>query len=190
MPEDRDQAFIMNDGFMMTLYRMVRPQQVEFGPEYPDLAGLTFNAWELDRQLLTELDRSTWREVAEEIATELTDEVIEQAVFQLPLEIYEMNGAELEEALRARRDNLHEAWDELYRMMSDKVDVRTTNADEEIVIAHNWDELRRLILDRVRASKGTGLGDRLPEAGGARPAAGWTAEHVAALRDIRTLIES
>ncbi|MBI4471050.1 MAG: PH domain-containing protein [Acidobacteria bacterium] len=43
----------------------------------------------------------------------------------------------------------------------------------------NAQEIRNLVLSRVRGSRSAGLGDDAPQA------AGWTAEHVAALREIR-----
>ena len=46
----------------------------------------------------------------------------------------------------------------------------------------NPDEIRDLILDRVRRSKTAGLGDEPPTRG--VPAAGWNSEHIQALREI------
>ena len=46
----------------------------------------------------------------------------------------------------------------------------------------NPQEIRQLIMDRVRASKGGGLGEHPHEEAGTQ--AGWTREHVAVLREI------
>ncbi|UCD24964.1 MAG: hypothetical protein JSW51_03310, partial [Gemmatimonadota bacterium] len=64
IPEDRDQAFVDYDGVVNWFLRRPRPQQITFGPSYPNLTGLTFNGWELDRELLAELDRPVWDSVA------------------------------------------------------------------------------------------------------------------------------
>ena len=52
----------------------------------------------------------------------------------------------------------------------------------------NPQEIRELIMDRVRASKGGGLGEHPHEEAG--PRAGWTPEHVAVLREILTEVRA
>ena len=64
----------------------------------------------------------------------LTDDVIEDAVRQLPPEIHALGGEELARALRVRRDHLDEAWHEFYRLLAGKVDIRATSADEVLVV--------------------------------------------------------
>jgi len=136
IPEDRDQAFIMNDGFMMWAYRLMAPQQIRFGPKYPSLIGLTFNAWELDRQILPELDESVWTEVAAEIQVALTDVVIEDAVRRLPDPHFELVGEFLETSLKSRRDHLAEVAHDYYRMTSRQPEIKGTDRDEHAVFEH------------------------------------------------------
>ena len=136
IPEDRDQAFIMNDGFMMTLFRLVRPQQVKFGPSYPSLVGLTFNGWELDRQILVELDEPVWREVAEEIQRELTNAVIQDAVRRLPDPHYTLRGQFLATALESRRELLVEEGLAFYRLISKQAEIRLTDRAEHALFEH------------------------------------------------------
>ncbi len=49
----------------------------------------------------------------------------------------------------------------------------------------NPQEIRELIMERVRASKGAGLGEELKDRSG-----GWTPEHVAVLREILSIARS
>ncbi len=135
--EDRDQAFVHNDGFLMSVYRMVVPQQVAtFGPKYPRLLSLTFNGWEIDRRLLGELEEPVWAEVAAEVQSELTDAVIENAVRQLPPEHYALRGAFLERSLKARRDALPAKALDYYRMLSRQPEITATDRDELAVFEH------------------------------------------------------
>lgn len=136
IPEDRDQAFILNDGFMMSIFRLIRPQQVKYGPDYPSTVGLTFNAWELDRQLLVELDESEWREVAEEVRRELTDRVIEDAVRRLPEPHYRLRGAFLERSLKSRRDGLVDEALDYHRLISRQAEIKATDRDEHAIFEH------------------------------------------------------
>ena len=137
IPEDRDQAFIKNDGFVMTMYRLAVPQAVEFGPDYPSLLGLTWNGWELDRQILVELDEPEWVEVAEEIRDELTDEVIDAAVRRLPPDHYDLVGEFLETSLKSRRDRLVPEAVDYFRMISHRAEIKATDRDEIAVFEHH-----------------------------------------------------
>jgi len=154
IPEDRDQAFVRNDGFMMTLYRMARPQQVAFGPEYPDIAGLTFNGWEVDRQVLAPLDGREWTAVAHEITSELTDDVIADAVRRLPDAHYTLVGPFLERSLRARRNGLVEQADAYFRLLSREADVTLTDRDERAVLEHLPSGDLRLTVRDIGAGEG------------------------------------
>lgn len=146
IPEDRDQAFIYNDGVMMWLYRRVEPRMVRFGPEYPELYGLTFNGWEIDRQFLSELDEEAWVEVAEELREDITDEVIERAVRRLPSTHYDLRGPWIVESLKSRRNALTDAALRYYRMISVEVEVTGTDRDEISVFEHHADGSMTLTL--------------------------------------------
>ena len=136
IPEDRDQVFINFDGFTMWVVRRMRPIQIGFGERYPSIVGLTFNGWEVDRELLAELNRRTWDSVAAVIQRELTDEVIEAAVRRFPPHAYRTTGERITRSLKARRDKLPEAADAYYRLIAKQVDIYATDVDEFAEIEH------------------------------------------------------
>lgn len=155
IPEDRDQAFVRNDGLLMSAYRMFQPQQVAFGPEYPDLAGLTFNGWEVDREVLSELDEPAWVEAAEEVRAALTDERIDDAVSRLPDAHEELVGDFLARSLKARRDGLVEQARLYFALLAREVDVKATDRGEHAAFEHLASGDMRLtlrFLDGPRAS--------------------------------------
>ncbi len=134
IPRDRDQVFADFDGVATTIAGLYVPQLVRFGPEYPDLTRLHWNARDIDRWFLAELDRNAWDEVGREVHRALTDAAIEDAVRRLPPEIHRLHGAELAATLRSRRDALPDAWSTLYGLMSGEGDLRATDADEAVRI--------------------------------------------------------
>ena len=136
IPEDRDQAFIHYGGVAMMLVRRTLPRAIQFGDTYPDLRGLTMTGWDLDRQFLAGLDRPAWDEVVEEFRTELPDPVIEEAVRRLPEPYYELVGASLDEALKARRDALPEFVDRYYELITPQVEIQATDEDEYVSAEH------------------------------------------------------
>lgn len=130
IPRDRDQAFVHFDGILKGLARHHEPRLVTFAGEFPDIEGLTRNAWDIDRNLLVGLDRATWDAVVQEVISAITDGVIAEAVGNMPREHYALMGAEMEASLRRRRDALPEAADEMYEIVFGYADIHGTDEDE------------------------------------------------------------
>jgi len=130
IPEDRDQAFARYEGLLVRAVAGYIPQLRTFGPKYDRILGLTYNGREQDRWLLPELSRDAWREIAEEMKGQVTDEVIERAARRMPPEWYAIDGVRLVAALKRRRDTLVEEADRFYRHLAGQVDVQGTNAHE------------------------------------------------------------
>ena len=132
LPEDRDQAFSRYEGLIVSLGRDRDPRFQDFGPKYLALSGLTNNGREQDRQLLAEVPREKYLEIAKDLQARLTDDVIEQAAKRLPAEWYAVDGPRLTKALRARRDTLPSLAEKFYLFLADKPDVYLTDQPELI----------------------------------------------------------
>ena len=153
VPRDRDQAFVQFDGFLKGFARRYDRRLVRFGEEYPDIKALTRNAWDIDRNLLVGLDRATWDATVEEVKTEITDEVISEAVLRMPREHYAILGPDLDAALRNRRDNLVEAAGDLYKIVFEWSDIHGTDEDEFATIDRLDDGAVHVVLQE-RGSNG------------------------------------
>ena len=136
VPEDRDQAFIHYGGVAMMLIRGVFPRVIQFKDTYPSLEGLTTSGWELDRELLAELDKAAWDEVVKEFRAELTDPVIEDAVRRLPAPYYAFVGQYIEETLKGRRDALPDYVTRYYELITREVEIQATDEDEYARLEH------------------------------------------------------
>lgn len=139
VPEDRDQAFARFDGAFLSLGRMAAPQLVNYGDDYPNMVGLTWNGRESDRWFLIQLEKPVWDSVAAAVQARLTDEVIDAAVAGMPVEYQAIDGDRLRRALRARRDKLIEATDRFYRVLVGEVDLHATEAAEFVTIDRHTD---------------------------------------------------
>ncbi|NIM91711.1 MAG: hypothetical protein GTO17_12285 [Candidatus Aminicenantes bacterium] len=145
LPEDRDQAFCRYDGLFLSIVRYTFPYILNFGEKYSGIEGMTFGGWDLDRYLLTELEKSDWQTVATNLKTRLTDSVIEKAIQLLPPEYYVLDSARLESDLKKRRDRLLEVADRYYHHLAREVDIHMTDKEElaEVVqIDNNTAEVR------------------------------------------------
>ncbi|KPJ83668.1 MAG: hypothetical protein AMS18_17380, partial [Gemmatimonas sp. SG8_17] len=136
IPEDRDQAFVHFDGFVNWITRLPRPQQIKFEAGFPNIVGLTFNGWEVDRELLAELEKPTWDSLVAAVALELTDSVIDAAVRRLPPAHSRLSGDHLSQALKSRRDRLATAADSYYHLISSSVDIKATDLAERAELEH------------------------------------------------------
>ena len=130
IPEDRDQAFSRFEGLVLTMARPRQPRFVVFGPEYPGIVGLSFNGWDQDRRLLTELEQPVWNEIAADLKARVTDAVIDEAVRRMPEEYYRRDGARLAHALKARRDALPAEATRFYRHLAREAYVEGTDQAE------------------------------------------------------------
>jgi len=130
VPRDRDHAFSRQDGVFSWLVSKAVPRITGFGPEYPEIKNLSMSGRPLDRRLLSGIGRGEWDAVADDVQQKLTDQVISEAVRQMPPAMYEKEGARLESELRMRRDLLKKASTELYMLYAEDVDVHASNKPE------------------------------------------------------------
>ncbi len=134
LPEDRDQAFVRFDGALLGLARQYAPFLLNFGDDLPNASSFVWNGRDLDRTFLVELEWSVWDSVATDLAARMTDSVIDAAARALPAEYYAIDGPRLAQALKSRRDQLHRAARDYYRLLAAEVDVHATDASETVVV--------------------------------------------------------
>ena len=134
IPEDRDQVFCRYDGLLLFVTRFTLPYLLNFGNDYSGIYGMTYGSWDVDRYLLTDLEKPEWETIAEDLKARLSDTVIEDAVKRLPPEYYQLKGPNLETSLKTRRDNLLDITNQFYRLLAHKIDIYMTNQSELLEI--------------------------------------------------------
>jgi hypothetical protein len=139
IPRDRDQAFVQFDGILKGIARTYDPRLVTFSSVYPDIAALTRNAWDIDRNLLVGLDRSAWLEAVADVKARLTDGVLEQAAAQMPRAHREAFADELTARLMSRRDHLDQAAEHLYDIVFGYADIHSTDEAERADVDYAGD---------------------------------------------------
>ena len=132
IPRDRDQVFFYSDGKIPKLMRRkwLMPKFQVFDSIVENVVGLGFNSRYFDRSFLASITKEDWIKMAHNLKTNMTDEVIEAAVSDLPSEVFEISGNDLISKLKARRDQLPEMAKTFYFFLAKKVDVVGTNENE------------------------------------------------------------
>src|SRR5690606_9948153 len=125
IPRDRDQAFFVNEGILPKVWsrRWALPKFEGFDNDINWIPGIAFNARHFDRTFLNELEEFVWIEEAEALKNELTDNVIESAIRQWPEEVYNLDGPEIINKLKARRAKLIDYAHDMHRYLSREVSV-------------------------------------------------------------------
>ena len=132
IPRDRDQAFFVSEGIVMSIasHKWIIPKFEGFNDDIDWVEGFNFNARYFDRTFLVGADLEDWEAQADSIQHLLSDEVIERAVGMLPEQVFELSGAEIIRKIKSRRDKLNIFAADYFKVLAKKVDVLGTQKDE------------------------------------------------------------
>ena len=155
IPRDRDQAYTLFDGTLLkTAKRAAGLNHLQtFGPLLKDPNSFNFPARNLDRHLLNQLSRTQWISTAEDIKKLLTDNVIDNAIKQLPPEVYNISGPALAVKLKSRRDHLIEYADKYYKVLAKSVDITGSEDGERFEVKRLNDDSTQVSIYKI-TSKG------------------------------------
>ncbi|MFO7525965.1 MAG: BamA/TamA family outer membrane protein [Ignavibacteriaceae bacterium] len=137
IPEDRDFAFPLYDGFVPLIMRLAMTSIVHFDYEMPSMFDMTWEGRHLDRRLLASLTKKQWDSVAVYMMTNLGDDIIENSVREMPSELFEVRGREIIEKLKSRRNQLKQASDEFYELANMYVDIYGSNKREYVEVSRD-----------------------------------------------------
>jgi hypothetical protein len=141
LPEDPDMVLVHHDGLVMASLRLHIPRLLKFTGHYSKrLEGPLMNDFEVDRWLLSDLDREDWRQIATDLQARFTDEVIERALRQMPGPWYALEGSHELAALKERRQHLVDYVLRVYAYYAHKVDVQATDRAERVTIVRGDDD--------------------------------------------------
>jgi hypothetical protein len=163
IPLDRDQAFSKFDGLLPSIAenRDVVPQFEGIDKKNPDIWSLTFAGRHLDRIFLNELTADDFREVSTEFKKNITDEVIEEAVSQLPASVYQISGKELEQKLKSRRDAIETYADKYYKNLAKNIKIIGRDKAEFLEVNRNDNNYLEIYLYQRNADTGQKEGEPL-----------------------------
>ncbi len=132
LPRDRDQAFFINEGIVSwaASWPWVSPQVQGFRSKARNIKVYNFNARNLDRAYLNELDEADWKKGTDAMMNAMTDEIIEKAVAQQPEEIKKYAAAGIINKLKKRRNYYSSEMMEYYRFISKIVNITGSDKKE------------------------------------------------------------
>ncbi len=140
--EDPDMVFSDYEGAAISIARFMGAPFVKFEDEYPPLSSVNKNGWDVDRFLLTDIEKSEWMTIAADVQAKLTDSVIDDALHRMPPEYFRLRGAEMVARLKNRRDALVQYAEHYYESMAKDVDVQGSDVAE--IASLKWIDQREL----------------------------------------------
>ncbi len=152
IPRDRDHVFSLWDGFIIWMAdrEWAKSSGENFGYTIKDIKSLTWQSRHFDRFLMSELSQQDWEEAAYHIQSKITDEVIENAVKQMPVEVYPLSGPEIESKLKQRIKDLDQYARQYYLLLSTEVDVVGSNKNESFGVTREADGSVSVIVRNIK----------------------------------------
>ena len=133
IPRDRDQVFANYDGLLLAIGRIAVPDinlLGTFNKTIDNVKWLTYNARFIDPIFLNKIDKKRWMQIAREVQSQLTNDVIASALARWPKEVYDLDGAEIESKLRARRNDLLSAAETFFKQVNRNTVLLGSNKDD------------------------------------------------------------
>lgn len=134
IPRDRDQAFVKYDGILPAIAAYYVPQLNSFAEDYPSIKDLTWNGQFIDSRVLTILTIDKWDSVTTFVKSKITDEVIDEAIKNLPPEVYVIAKDELSTKLKNRRNKLTEASEEFYKVVNKYAEIFCSKEEDYVEV--------------------------------------------------------
>lgn len=154
IPKDRDQAYFYSKGLFLKFIRLFTMKYtVGLTETTSNIVKLNRIAWSLDRLFLNELPQSVWKSIATNFQDHLSDNIIRQAILQLPPELYGIHGDELTTKLIRRKNSIGEDVLKYYRFLAEKVTIYGTDKAEQFEISGNEDSTTVTVRDPKDGSK-------------------------------------
>ena len=142
VPQDSDQAFFKHNGVLLNvgLGAAGLNYMQSFDDNLKDIKTFTYEERNLDRFFTNEMLLNDWQSIAHDLQQQLTDAVIDKAIKQLPPEIYNVCGNDIDKKLKARRTHLVEWATTYYNFISKQVQIPGSKQNEVFEVNNSNDE--------------------------------------------------
>ena len=136
VPRDRDQTFFLNEGFFpwISSRKFALRMNQGFKHEIKDMGGLVSQGKWLDRRWLNGLEKEDWIKAAERMQSNLTDDILQAAISDMPPQIASVKGETTLSKLKSRREQWPEFAERHYDLISKKVDIVGSDKREQFSV--------------------------------------------------------
>ncbi len=138
IPRDRDQAFYINEGILPSIVsrKWAVPMGEGFNEDVRWSPGFNKSARFFDRSFMNELEWDDWEVAIAYLQSNVTNQVIEDAVGLWPDNVQELTGERVSRTLKARRKNMPGYARKLYEFLAREVEVVGSDKHEYFSVDH------------------------------------------------------
>ena len=132
IPRDRDNAFSVFDGALLKiLLKAAGAEHMQsFNHKIKDVKTFNAPARSLDRRLLTSVTEKQWLHAANELQAALSSKVIDDAVAQMPPEVFAISGPGIAAKLKSRVKDIDTYAKEYFLFLTRNVEITGTEDDD------------------------------------------------------------
>lgn len=153
IPRDRDQAFFNSNGLLIKgVSASLFPYLKGFSARIKDVNWFNWEERDLDRFFLNRLTKEQWTNIIDSFQHDITDSVIANAVNGMPPEIVAIDGNDIAQKLRSRRDELMKEGLKYYDFLSRTVTIVGSNHKEYFKVSSASDSLQVSVYKRKKGS--------------------------------------
>ncbi len=136
VPVDRSEAFSNFDGLLpyLAFFPSLQTNLSPFKGKIKNLKKFNAASTDLDHQFTNEVSKAEWIAIAKELQQALTDTIIEEAIRQMPPEIFKISGKKIIATLQMRRNHLVTDAERYYKDLSKVIDLVGTQQKEYFTI--------------------------------------------------------
>jgi len=153
IPRDRDQVFSNFDGSLLDFVRVIsgssRQLQV-YDEKLKDVKWMNSAGVKLDRVILQQCTREAWIEQAKFLEEHITDEVIESAFNNVPIEVQDSIIEDIKVKLKGRRSNMQDIANRYYNYLNELVVLSGTDKDDYFEITRLGKNLTQVKVSRLK----------------------------------------
>lgn len=158
IPRDRDQVFFKGDGIVINAASMdLLPYLKGFRKTFPKINWFNWSTRDFDRLFLNRLSQQDWINITEDFKRNMTDEVIANAVKKMPPAIYALNGQNIIDKLKSRRELLTKAALKYYNFLSKEVTIAGSNQKELFKVTASGNDLLLKVFKRKNGNDSVSL---------------------------------
>jgi len=155
VPRDRDQVYNSAGGVFPWLVsrHLLMAKFQDYRDHIRSINRWNLNARYFDRYFLNGLSEQDWHEQIAYVQSKLTDEVITDAIKQLPDTIYKLSGPKLIHNLIARRNILDKQAIKYYKFISTVVEIPASDKREKFEITNQPDGQLNVTIHKFKDEK-------------------------------------
>lgn len=152
IPRDRDQAYTKFDGLLLKILIPASGANhlQTFNYKIKDLYSYNFTAKNMDHMFLNELTLEQWIDIANDLKKRLTDDVIDDAIKNLPPEVYKFSGPDIAGKLKTRKDLLPDYARKYFKQINKEVTIAGSEKSEMFSINRLNDTLTEINIYKIR----------------------------------------